>query len=153
MIDHTDEWATWRRWLGDEPKGQTINAEVVEMLLFRKIWYGFTVIHDNAPEEARKNATFFWWVRWNYARAIGSTIRRQVDVRDDVVSLGRLIDRVWRYPTVLTRERFRNLQGIDDGPMVNGWFDDLAGSGDFINPEKPAQDLQDLRDKTAKVRS
>jgi hypothetical protein len=52
----------------------------------------------------------------------GSAIRRQVDVRDDVVSLGRLVDRVWRYPTVLSRKRFIALQGIDDAPMVNGWF-------------------------------
>lgn len=150
MIDQ--EWESWQAWLGDEPKGQTIYAEVVEMLAFRKIWCGFTVIHNSAPEQARKNATFLWWVRWNYARAMGSAIRRQVDVRDDVVSLGRLIDRVWRYPTVLTRERFRALQGIDDAAMVDGWFDALAGSGDFINPEIPAQDMADLREKTATVR-
>jgi hypothetical protein len=92
MIDPDNEWATWQRWLGDEPKGQTIYA-VVEMLAFRKIWRGFAVIHNSAPEQARSNATFLWWVRWNYARAMGSAIRRQVDVRDDVVSLGRLIDR------------------------------------------------------------
>jgi hypothetical protein len=92
MIDPDNEWATWQRWLGDEPKGQTIYA-VVEMLAFRKIWRGFAAIHNSAPEQARSNATFLWWVRWNYARAMGSAIRRQVDVRDDVVSLGRLIDR------------------------------------------------------------
>lgn len=83
---------------------------------------------------------------------MGSAIHRQVDVRDDVVSLGRLVDRVWRYPTVLSRKRFIALQGIDDAPMVNGWFNDLAGSGDCINPEIPAQDMEDLREKTAEVR-
>jgi hypothetical protein len=152
MIDPVREWETWQAWLGEEPKGQTIYAEVVEMLAFRKVWRGFAVIHNNAPEQARSNATFSWWVRWNYARAMGSAIRRQVDVRDDVVSLGRLIDRVWRYPTVLTIERFFEAQGHDDSLAI-GWFEELAGSGEFINPEIPAQDLQDLRDKTAKVRS
>jgi hypothetical protein len=83
---------------------------------------------------------------------MGSAIRRQVDVGDDVVSLGRLIDRVWRYPTVLTRQRFHALQGIDDVAMVDGWFNEMAGSGDYINPEIPAQDLEDLRKKTTKVR-
>jgi hypothetical protein len=83
---------------------------------------------------------------------MGSAIRRQTDVGDDVVSVGRLINRVWRYPTVLTRGRFAGMQGIDDAGMVNGWFDDLAGPGDYINPEIPAQDFEDLRSKTAIVR-
>lgn len=151
-MDAKREWETWRAWLGGEPKGKTIYAEVVEMLAFRKIWRGFGLIHNNAPERARSNATFLWWVRWNYARAMGSAIRRQVDVRDDVVSLGRLIDRVWRYPTILTRQRFVAMQGLDDAAMVDGWFNDLAGSGDFINPEIPAQDMEDLPGKTAQVR-
>lgn len=56
---------TWRTWLGDEPKGLTIYGEIVEMLSFRKIWQGFALIHDAAPDQARKKATFLWWVRWN----------------------------------------------------------------------------------------
>ena len=36
--------------------------------------------------------------------------------------------------------------------MVNGWFDELAGKGDYINPEIPAQDMEDLRGETAVVR-
>jgi hypothetical protein len=122
------------------------------MLAFRKIWQGFAVIQDTAPEQVRENDMFQWWLRWNYARSMGSSIRRQTDVRDDVVSLGRLIDRVWRYPTVLTRRRFVDMQGIDQAEMVNGWFDDLAGKGDYINPEIPAQDMEYLRERTAVVR-
>lgn len=123
----------------------------MEMLVFRKIWRGFALIHDSAPDQARKNATFAWWIRWNYARAMGSAIRRQVDVREDVVSLGRLIDRVWRYPTVLTRERFHANPG-QGSSIAEGNFEALAGEGDFINPEIPAQDAEDLRTKTATVR-
>jgi hypothetical protein len=153
VINADREWEVWRSWLGSEPKGATVYAEVVEMLVFRKIWRGFALIYDAAPEQARKNGTFVWWLRWNYARSMGSAIRRQTEVREDVISLGRLIDRVWRYPTVLTRERFVAMQGIeDDAPMVNGWFDDLAGSGDYINPEIPAQDLEDLQERTEVVR-
>jgi hypothetical protein len=61
MIDPVREWETWQAWLGHEPKGQTIYAEVVEMLAFRKIWRGFVLIHNSAPEQARSNATFLWW--------------------------------------------------------------------------------------------
>ena len=35
-MDPDKEWATWRTWLGDEPKGETIYAQVVEMLAFRR---------------------------------------------------------------------------------------------------------------------
>jgi hypothetical protein len=152
VIDPDREWELWREWLGSEPKGQTINAEVVEMLVFRKIWRGFSVIHREAPEQARKNATFVWWLRWNYARSMGSAIRRQTEVRGDVISIGRLIDHVWRYPTVLTRERFVAMQVIDAPGLVNGWFDDLAGPGDYIHPEIPAQDMEELQEQTAVVR-
>jgi hypothetical protein len=37
---------------------------------------------------------FQGWLAQNYAQARGSAIRRQTDIRDDVVSLARLIDRV-----------------------------------------------------------
>lgn len=144
----------WSAWLRSEPEsGRTIYAEIVEMLAFRQIWRGFAIVHDAAPQEARKNATFVFWVRWNYARSMGSAIRRQVDVREDVVSLGRLIDRVWKYPTALTRERYRRTQGLDDVRMVDEWFRELAGTGDYINPEIPAADMERLRQDTATVRN
>jgi len=118
-----------------------------------QIWDGFAIVHDGAPPEARKNATFVWWIRWNYARAQGLAVRRQTDPRGDVVSLARLIDSVWRYPTTMSRERFRALPGHDDFPLADGWFDDLAGrGGDYIDPRIPAGDFEELHAKTAKVR-
>jgi hypothetical protein len=151
-MDPDQEWMTWRRWLGGEPKGDTIYAQVAEMLAFRQIWDGFAVVHDNAPTGARKNATFLMWLRWNYARSQGMAVRRQTDPRSDVVSLARLVDNVWRFPTVLTRERFLALQGDDDIPLMDRGFDDLAGTGEFIDPRIPAQDFADLQRKTARVR-
>jgi hypothetical protein len=152
-VDLGQELETWSAWLGSEPKGRTIFAEIVEMLAFRQIWRGFSIVHDAAPEEARENATFVFWIRWNYARSMGSAIRRQVDVREDVVSLGRLIDRIWKYPTVLTREHYRRTQGPDDLRMADEAFNKLAGAGEYINPEIPAADMEGLRQSTATVRS
>jgi hypothetical protein len=37
-------------------------------------------------------------------------------------------------------------------PLIDGWFDDLASSGDYIDPRIPAQDHEDLRMKTSKIR-
>jgi hypothetical protein len=53
-IDVDREWETWRAWLGAEPQRQTIYAEIVEMIAFRKIWRGFAHIYESAPDQARK---------------------------------------------------------------------------------------------------
>jgi hypothetical protein len=156
-MDADREWQLWLTWLGvekesEESKGPTIYKEAVELVLFRNVWREFAIIHDRAPEQARKDSTFVFWVRWNYARSMGAAIRRQVDSREDVVSLARLIDRVWRYPTVLSRERFVSLYPEDDRDYASGVFDGLAGGGEFINPEIPARDMEDLRARTRKVR-
>jgi hypothetical protein len=152
MIDHDQEWKRWRSWLGEEPKGLNIYSEMVEMLGFRAVWRGFAIVYNRAPEEARSNATFLWWVNWNYARGMGSSIRRQVDAGPDVISLGRLMERIWRYPTVLSRERFLALRDVDDRAPADRWFSEELGSGDFINPEIPAADTERLRSETAEVR-
>jgi len=152
-MDADREWEIWRAWLGGQPKGETIYAQVVEMLAFRQIWDGCAIVHEAAPAEVKSNATFLLWVRWNYARAQGLAIRRQTDPRSDVISLAHLIDRVWRYPTIMSRERFRALQPDDDFPLIDQWFDELAGPGGrYIDPRIPAHDFEQLQATTAKVR-
>jgi hypothetical protein len=86
---------------------------------------------------------------------MGTAIRRQVDIRDDVISLARLIDDVWRYPTALTKARYFEMhEDMDEHleSMAEGWYRDMAGEGDFINPEIPAADMQTLRAETKVVR-
>jgi hypothetical protein len=71
----------------------------------------------------------------------------------DVVSLARLIDHVYRFPWVLSRERFLGMQGSHDGfGLGDSWFESLAGTGDYIDPQIPAQDFDDLQTKTRSVR-
>jgi hypothetical protein len=79
MVDHEQEWETWRDWLGREPKGLNIYAEIVEMLAFRQVWRGFVVVHNRAPEEARRTRLFSGgstgttpeaWARQSVARSI-----------------------------------------------------------------------------------
>jgi hypothetical protein len=147
-----EEWALWKRWLGKEPEDRTIYAEVVEMVAFRKVWRGWALVHNRAPEEARRFGTFSWWVNWNYARSMGMAVRRQVDRDPDVISLARLVDRVWRYPTVLTRDRFLSLRDADDRPRAASWFDKTCGTGPFISPEVPARDWEHLKSETEEVR-
>lgn len=151
-MNPNEEWKTWQDWLGREPKGRTIYAEVVEMLMFRKIWWAYAIVLKNAPEQARKNGTFASWINWNYGRSLASAIRRQVDVGREIISLGRLMDRIWRFPTVLTRERYLALRDEDDRRGARAWWDANLGPGEFINPEIPAGDMDYLRNETAEVR-
>lgn len=152
-LDAEQEWETWRSWLGAEPTGETITAEIFEMMAFRKVWRGFAAIYSQAPDQAR-TGLFGWWVRWNYSRSLGSAIRRQVDIGDDVVSLGRLIDRVWRYPTIMSRARYVESEpDASDRAIADREFSQLANTdGPFLNPETPAEDLEVLRERTATVR-
>jgi hypothetical protein len=153
-MDPDQEWADWRDWLGAEPTGETIRAQIFEMVLFRQIWDVFAFMHNKAPEAAREDRTFAWWVAYTYSRNQALGVRRMTDMTRGVRSLARLIDRVWRYPTVLSRERFLAMQtrGEELDRMAQGWFDSMAGTGDYIDPRIPAQDFDDLYTKTAKIR-
>jgi hypothetical protein len=152
-VDPNEEWERWRTWLGHEPKGRNIYAQTVEMLAFRQIWDGFAYVYNNAPKRARETDTFLQWVRYSYARSQGMGVRRMADQGGDVVSLARLIDRVWRFPWVLSRERFLGMQGSHEGSgLGHGWFDSRAGTGDYIDPRIPAEDFDDLQTKTKTVR-
>jgi hypothetical protein len=93
------------------------------------VWEGFQAIVGAAPEDARKYGTFHSWVNGNYIRSQGLAVRRQVDVDDDVVSLGRLLDRIAKSPSVLSRERY--LAGLHrtTPDLGNEFFDALVGLG------------------------
>jgi hypothetical protein len=136
-MDPDQEWATWLAWLGDEPKGRTIFAQVTELLAFRQIWDGFAFIYDGLSEDARDDSLFLFWVRYNYARSQATGVRRMADKRSDVVSLARLIDHVWRYPTVLSRERYVATQGEDDRAHAERVFDRVGGEGGHSSTRAP----------------
>jgi hypothetical protein len=87
-------WDQWAVWLGQEPVPGTIYKDIVDMRSSRRVWEGLQAIVGVAPEKARKYGTYHSWVNGNYIRSQGMAIRRQVDVADDVVSLGRLLDRI-----------------------------------------------------------
>jgi len=92
----------------------------------RRVWEGFQTIVGVAPEEARKYGTFHSWVNGNYVRSQGVAVRRQVEVADDVVSLGRLLDRIAKSPKVISRERYlAELHPTTPG-LGNEFFDKLV---------------------------
>jgi hypothetical protein len=147
------DWKRWADWLGREPRKGTIYYDVVfNMRAARQIWEGFQAIVGVAPDRAKEFPTFHSWFNDSYARSQGLAIRRQVEVADDVVSLGRLLDRIAKAPNVLTRERYLELHAHNKR-LGDKFFDDLTSPGaKAIDPEMPRRDLKRLRDETAKVR-
>jgi len=101
-----ETWDKWAEWLGDVTQPGTIAKDVVDMRAGRRVWEGFQTIVGVAPEEARKYSTFHTLFNGVYIRSRGLAVRRQVEVDDDVVSLGRLLDRISKGPRVLTRDRY-----------------------------------------------
>jgi hypothetical protein len=147
-------WNQWAAWLGKDPVPGTIFKDVVDMRAARRVWEGFQTIVGVAPEGARKFGTFHTWVNGNYIRSQGLAVRRQVDVADDVVSLGRLLDHIAKFPTVLSRKRYLAELHPTTPDLGNEFFDSLVGPGEkSIDPATPLSDLERLRQGTDKVKN
>lgn len=146
-MDPDQEWADWQAWLGDR-----IWNQVVEMMAFRQVWDVFFDVFKNAPDLVQDDATFLVWFRLAFARSQAMGVRRMADMRRDVVSLAKLIARVRQRPSILSRERYlanQSLAGDDLRTWANATFDTIAGLGDHISTQIPAQDFDDLQTKTA----
>jgi hypothetical protein len=153
VVKPNPTWEKWAAWLGREPVRGTIYKDLVDMRSSRRVWEGFQTIVGVAPEEARKYGTFHSWVNGNYVRSQGVAVRRQVEVADDVVSLGRLLDRIAKSPNVISRERYlAELHPTTPG-LGNEFFDELVGPGaNAIDAQTPLDQLKELRDKTERIR-
>jgi hypothetical protein len=130
-----------------------INRDVVGMLAEREIWQMFQDIVGVAPDGATRYGTFHSWLNRNYLATQGLAVRRQVDARNDVISLGRLL-RDASNQGVITRERFlTRFYKEDDRGYGSRSFDSLAGANaDSLSPTVPERHFSDLREKTANVR-
>jgi len=146
-------WDKWAEWLGKEPKPGTIYKDVVDMRASRRVWEGFQTIVEVAPKDARKYGTFHSWINGNYIRSQGLAVRRQVEASGDVVSLGRLLANIAQAPNVLSRARYLAELHPTSPEMGNEFFDALVGPGaKAIDPATPLAHLEELKEKTAKVR-
>lgn len=154
-FDPDREWQRWREWLAEEPQGANIYEAVVAMMVARQMFQGFEMIHTDAPPDARRNAGFVTWLRRNYLESQAMAIRRQTDIRTDVVSLARLIDRVALHPDVLSRDRYaERVKGWESREQADGFFDEMVGAGlDHIDPETARRDLDDLLTECGPIRT
>lgn len=148
------ENARWADWLGRQGGKPSIFNDVTGMLASRHVWDSFNIVYGEAPLEARKNATLQSWLNQNYIRAQGLGVRRQTDIRNDVISLGRLLQQVARHPQALSRDRFyAETSGHNTREAASEEFSRVVGPGDFIDSAIPEADLAYLRELTETVRT
>lgn len=123
-MNHTQRWARWTGWL------ETIYHDVVGMLASRQIWRHVNETLGSAPTEVTSRGGMFQsWMFTGYKETQALAVRRQTDVRTDVVSLGRLIQEVAAFPQVISRDRFLASHRPDDRGMAQGFYDNLVGAG------------------------
>jgi hypothetical protein len=148
-----EEWAEWQFWLSDDPK-TGIYEDIVAMMASRQTWDAFNRVYGQARERARRSGIFQSWLATNYVQFQAMAIRRQTDLRTDVISLARLIQRVATTPKALSRDRYLAIPANAAVPKLsNVHFDELVGEGrDEIDPAVPKADLYLLRKKSEPIR-
>lgn len=147
-----DAWDLWSEWLGREPTVGTIHKDIIDMLAARRVWRGFNAIVAEAPLGARKYGTFHSWFNASYARTQALAIRRQMDSRDDVISLVRLLKQVASRPSVITRQRYLERLPSEAKSLGNGFFDTLVADGEeVLGRERPKRELEDLLLTTGQI--
>src|SRR5262245_51384657 len=118
------------RWVGCL---DLIWGDVVAMLAARQIWRGYMHL-VRANLQVDTPGTFHSWVTTNYARTQAVGVRRQTDVRTDVVSLGRLLMEIEQQPRVVSRRRSVAHYTDTMVGMGNDHFDQLVGAGrDYLD--------------------
>jgi hypothetical protein len=152
-MNRDPNWERWVKWLGRSPDRGTIYGDVLGLQAARHVWNGFQDITYVAPDEGKKYGTFHSLFNQNYIRAQGLGVRRQVEVRKDVVSLGRLLDGVAKNAGAVTRRRFLHELYAEESDFGNEFFDELAGPGlSVLDPAIPRGQLDRLESETKQVR-
>ena len=140
-------------WLGRSPDRGTIYGDVLGLQAARYVWFGFQDIVHVAPDAAKRYGTFHSLFDQNYIRSQGLGVRRQVEVRKDVISIGRLLDGVSKNAGAVTRKRFLHELYPGESDLGNQFFDELAGAGAMaLDASVPTDQLQRLESVTAQVR-
>jgi hypothetical protein len=136
----------WRRWCEDR-----IYPEVTVMHLYRDTFneVGRIVGESDLPP------SYFWrYLPETYSTTQAVAVRRQAEVSDRVVTLGRLLSEMESDAGRLSRRWFIDMWGWDDERMADETFSKkFAGrAGEHLDPAIPAADLAALQRGAASVK-
>jgi hypothetical protein len=124
-------------------------------MLGRQCWEQLGEVWKSAPEKVRKmNSAFLSWVLDSYAVNLSVGLRRVLDTDRRVGTLGRLLDEMTRFPSLITREGvMANTDASDEEIREGFWAEFALPGGVSLDPARPRQALDDLRTQTEPVRT
>lgn len=129
-----------------------IHKEITSLSVNRHIfWEVQEIIKKN--KKIRKSNSFYEFLGSSYAALSVMGIRRQVKIDKQSISFARLLDRIAKMPSVISRQRFVALYGTDSmmteiGERDFKKFSDKSGR--HIDPAVVITDLDKLRKKASK---
>jgi hypothetical protein len=132
----------YRRWIDWMTR---IEKATFSLFLHRYFWGELAAMTQAAS--LPPSSIFRAFGQW-YAESQMAAVRRQVDRRQDTVSLWRLLDEIARYPEVMTRTRHVALWDADEDLQAQAHqsFDQFAGAGrERLDPASVRADRDRLR--------
>src|SRR5262245_55027308 len=131
-----EQWARWNGWL------EKIREDVEDALFRRRIFQDVRAMIDENPL-IRRVSSFWDWMAGVYEDSAAMAVRRQLDNRNDSVSLVRLLTEIRRDPQVLSRSRFVALYDAEMQPAAELEFDRYIERGaQHIDPATVESDLE-----------
>lgn len=144
-MDPDQEWADWQAWLGDR-----IWNQVVEMMAFRQVWEVFLRRLQERPGLGPRGRHVPGVVPAGLC-AIAGDGRAPDGGHETRRSVARQADHARPSAAVDPVARAVPGQPIAAGDDLRTWanatFDTIAGLGDHISTQIPAQDFDDLQTK------
>ncbi len=101
-----DEWIEWLH---------IIEKDIYELLMLRYVYLEVKNIVDANPK-IQTDGYFYQWLGITYSKTASIGVRRQVDARLDVISLGRLLADIQHSPEILSLARFESMYTKDYNP-------------------------------------
>lgn len=135
----------WCQWL------KAIDRELTDLYLNRSVWRGVTEIVRAKADMPPSH--FFDLQALNYSTAQAVAVRRQAEVSDRVVTLGRLLKDIGEFPEVLSRQRYVAMWPWGMQHLGDEFFDEWAGEGgDHVGPARVLSDFDGLYRKCETVK-
>ena len=150
QINSDKRLAKWTGWLWNH-----IGPEIHSLHVNREMWLGTQQIIAANPTLPRS----YWWqfMSDTYGTMLAVALRRQVEAKDGVITLGRLVLEISNTPTHLSRDYYLTRYGTDDTRLPwarQHWAEEFAGDvGDHLDPKIPVADLERMTNAVARVKA
>ena len=129
---YIDKWALWV---------ESLHKDVEKLLVSREIYKRYLEIVKDNPS-IQSPADFHYWVRENYVVSVITAIRRQLDVRKDVISLMRLLLEIHNHSEALSRDWYKTTHQYNWADVD---FSEIGGDGYFFDKKIAMEDIIQLK--------